>query len=864
MKSFPELLVFIAIAAAMGACSSESNTWTSKAFHNTTAHYNGYYYSLEEIRKIENVVKKARVDDYNRILRLFPTFDTTMAKGYEKEVQEAVKMASIAIQRHPNSNWVDDAYIVVGKARMYSLDWGNAIQTFKHVNTRSKDKDARHLAIINLTRTYTEHREYGNAQAAIDFLKKQELSKENRKRMLLEGAYLAQERQDLDLMVRYLSEASPMLTRRDDAGRVFFIIGQVYQKLGFEAEAYNFYRKCLAQNPAYEVDFYARLYMAQVTEISRNRDINAARKSFRKLLKDSKNREFKDKIFYEMGVFELKQNHQEEGIGYLNKSIREGSNKRIDGEAYLRLGELYYDSLKNYELSQAYYDSAIGALPPDYENYKKIKTRQEVLNEFVQHLKTIQWQDSLLTLSSTDSATIMTRIKDIVSREQKAKSDAAKNKKKNKNRINIDVNNNNNIFNIEENQSENSTWYFGNPSAMASGEIQFARRWGNITLEDNWRRSARENNANSPVVAKGNEESGKPADAGKTEPEPVKEEDLVAAEYAKLTKEIPRSENEKQQALAKIEEAYFRVAEIYLLKLEERENAIAYYLKLLGRFPKSKYEPEALYALYLIYKDIDQDKAASYADLLKSKHPNSTFAKILVNPNYFKESNQAVQNQKELYRMAYEHYQQGDFLASSQLITEALALSETPFTPNLLLLRIMILGQVRGVDTYQTELTKFVETYPEHELTNYAKKLLETSQAQAASQADEPKITYSRQLEAAHYFVLVYDKTHNGADGVTQLLSAYCDTYFKDQNLKVSVLPLNDTQVACSVTELSGVSKAIAFFHTFTEKQSTIAGLSNLKFHKFVITKENFDIFYRTKGLDEYLQFFEKYYPATN
>ena len=60
-------------------------------------------------------------------------------------------------------------------------------------------------------------------------------------------------------------------------------------------------------NPEYEVDFYARLYLAQVTEISRSKSVNAALKSFRKLLKDSKNKEFKDKIYYEMGVFELKQ-----------------------------------------------------------------------------------------------------------------------------------------------------------------------------------------------------------------------------------------------------------------------------------------------------------------------------------------------------------------------------------------------------------------------------------------------------------------------------------------------------------------------------------------------------------------------------
>ncbi len=401
------------------SCSSERNTWTSKAYHNTTAHFNGYYYALEEIEKIEKVIFTSHIDDYNRILKLYPYFDSSLAKGFEKEIEEAVKMASTAIQRHPNSRWVDDAYILVGKARMYSLDWGNAIQTFKFVNTNSRDKNAKHLAIINLIRTYTEHKEFNNALAAIDYLEKAALNKTNKKKFLLEKAYYYQWQNNYDLMVRNLTGVDGLLKKKDRRGRIYFIIGQVYQKLGFESEAYNYYKKCLSTNPEYEVDFYARLYMAQVTEISRNRDVTGARKSFKKLLKDSKNKEFRDKIYYEIGIFELKQNNITGAIQLLNRSIRSGNNKRIQGEAYLKLGEIYYDSLKNYELSQAYYDSAISALPQDYEGYTSIKSRQEILNEFVKHLKTAQWQDSLLSLSGLDSVTLRLKVDSVVTAEKK-------------------------------------------------------------------------------------------------------------------------------------------------------------------------------------------------------------------------------------------------------------------------------------------------------------------------------------------------------------------------------------------------------------------------------------------------------------
>jgi hypothetical protein len=205
LRSLRRYLFICVITVVIASCSSERNTWTSKAYHNTTAHFNGYYYAAEEIAKIEQTILKSEVDDYNRILRLYPTFDSTLAKSYDKEIEEAVKMASLAIQRHPNSKWVDDAYILVGKARFYSLDWGNAIQTFKHVNTKSKNPDAKHLAIINLIRTYIEHKEYNNAKAAIDYLEKAKLSKTNRKKFNLEKAYYYQLLNDYDGMVRNLS-----------------------------------------------------------------------------------------------------------------------------------------------------------------------------------------------------------------------------------------------------------------------------------------------------------------------------------------------------------------------------------------------------------------------------------------------------------------------------------------------------------------------------------------------------------------------------------------------------------------------------------------------------------------------------------
>jgi tetratricopeptide (TPR) repeat protein len=858
-------LCLLTLALLGSSCSSQRNTWTSKAYHNTTSHFNGYYYAREEIKKIEMSHWAGLQDDHNRILRLFPALDSSIVKAHDKELQEAIKMASIAIQRHPNSKWVDDCYLLVAQARLYSLDWGNAVQTFKFVNTKSKEPDARHRAIMGLIRTFTEHKEFNNGQAAIDYLEKEKLSRSNQKLFAIEKAYFFQSQGNLDYMVRSLSPVEKNLKRKDKAGRIYFILGQVYQKLGFESEAYQFYRKCLSTNPEYEIDFYARLYLAQVAEISRSRNVAAARKSFRKLLKDGKNKDFQDKIYYEMGMFELKQKNLPEAIAEFNRAIRMGKNKQVDGEAYLRLGQIYYDTLKQYQLSQAYYDSAISSLSPEYEGYKEIKARQEILDEFVKNLNTIQLQDSLLKLSSMDTVELRKMVEAAL--DKKKKEEEARNKgKKKRARVQLTSTANTDIFATGEENAvsteESGDWYFANPTALTIGQNEFKRIWGDLPLEDNWRRSQRSvagSTTRRPSTATQNTSA---TDTPATPEAPAA--DPVTVEYNKINTMIPRTSEQKAEALHKIEIAYFSLGDIYYLKLLEKENAATTYQTLLKRFPTSEYAPEVLYRLYLINKDADPPLAEQFATQLKRDHPESTFARLLINPNYLEESSQAVQKQQSLYKKAYDEFTDGKFTASLGTIGEAEQLGETSFSPQLELLRILIAGRTEDISRYQYLLDEFTKKYPETPTGLYAKKLLETSRKFVDDQEKRKGIQYIRSLEEPHYFVIVYKKSENIGNKASFALERFNDTYYKDLKLKTSNLTLNDDYIITLVDELPRVSAAIDYVHTFNEKLQGMTELRNHKFNNFVITKDNFNIFYRTKGLDEYIYFFEKNYPADN
>ena len=255
--------------------------------------------------------------------------------------------------------------------------------------------------------------------------------------------------------------------------------------------------------------------------------------------------------------------------------------------------------MRKYELSQAYYDSAINSLPKDYEGYAEIKARQEILDEFVKNLNTIKWQDSLLVFANLDSAATRMKI-DSSFQAKKAleEANAGKKKRKKSNRIEI-VSNANSVFNTGDDGNEETTdWYFGNLSAMSLGQSEFKRIWGNVPLEDNWRRSLRYTAPRRAYPKSWEKQALRVATENKGEAAaPV---DPVAAEYDRISSQIPRTEEQKKQALKLIEDAYYNLGDIYYFKLLEKENAVITYNQLLDRFPETEYEPEILYKLYLL------------------------------------------------------------------------------------------------------------------------------------------------------------------------------------------------------------------------------------------------------------------------
>jgi len=198
------------------------------------------------------------------------------------------------------------------------------------------------------------------------------------------------------------------------------------------------------------------------------------------------------------------------------------------------------------------------------------------------------------------------------------------------------------------------------------------------------------------------------------------------------------------------------------------------------------------------------------------------------------------------------------------VINEAIALGQTSFSPNLELLKILILGKLDDINKYQFALDEFIKANPDAAVTPYAKKLLDSSHDFQKNQEKEKGIQYIRSFEESHYFVIVYQQADKLGDKISSVLENFNVQSFGDLKLLTSSLILNDQYAIAMVSELPRISYALEYYKTFTEKLPEFTVLQDHKFYTFVITKDNFDIFYRTKGLDEYIKFFEKNYHPDN
>ena len=867
-KAFKKYYILLA-AFVLAGCSPEATGPVANVYHNITARYNAWFYAKKRLKTVEQELESNYQRNFNSVLPVLVPVDTNVVNQVQEELDDCIKKASIAIERHPNSKWIDDCYILIGRSRRYNQDFSEAITTFKYVNTTSEDPAARHRSLIYLMRTFIAYEEYNNALAVGEYLLKQNLNADNKKLFFLTGAHFYQIREDYRNMGRYLLAAVPLLKKNERKADMHFILGQIFQDLDLDAQAYNQYEEVLKNNPDYELFFYARLNMAQVYDLNQEDDLKKIRKYFVKLLKDEKNVEFRDKIYYEMARFEQRQQNLGKAIEFYENSVAASQgNNRQKAYSYLELGKIYYNDQRDYEQASLYYDSTISVLPKDEENYQRIADRQQVLQEFVKQLKIINDNDSLIQLAQLNEAERLAYVNDIIAREQAAAEKAEAERRKEQQRQQL-VSANNAPGNFGNQQSFNlsgqrgDTWYFYNPSSLSSGQNAFKSRWGDRPLEDNWRRSSRATAASS-----GSQEPGVPSPLAAEEQAalPDAAEDQTTRRRQELLASIPKSEEALGARMAEVEQAYLKLGTIYHYDLNEDNNAVEALETMLSRFPDSEFRAEVLYQLYLIYSEMNRSADASRVKSeLVQQHPASIFAKLAINPNYKQETNLAVTQLKETYKKAYALFERRRYTEAREMLLDSLRkYPENDFVDNVEFLLTRIKGIRGGPEVYKQELQAFNTEFPESDMLAYSKESIASLQA-LNDDLEANTGDYQPQPADAHRYLIIFEDVGNLSLQIRNALKNFISTRYS--KLELQTLDFGLGRKMIQLEGLANKKQALDFYYRVNENRVLsrlfTGSAVDAELAELVMSEDNYEQFYQKRDIRTYLRFFEKYYLQT-
>ena len=820
-----------------------------------TARYNGYYYADLRLNEVLQAIEEGHDYNYNDILKIYPDIDSGVVNGNKSKLDDAFKKSSQVIDWHRQSDWTDDSYLLIGKIRHLRAEFAFAVETLQYINQTSEDDDMRHAALIVLMRTYMDAGDISNAESTANYLDTQELSEENLVDYQIISAYFDQRAGNIEGMTEHLTIVIDFVKQKGERSRINFILGQVNQMQGNTSDAFEYYKASLAGSPPYELDFHARLNMQQVADYSSANAAARIREVYAKLLKDGKNKEYQDKIYYEMGEFERKQSLYDNALeNYLKAVAVEQPNPRQKALAFLRAGELYYDIFERFELASAYYDSTIAILPQDVPDYESIAKRQGVLQEFVVQLKTIRVNDSLLSLAELNPVSLDAFLDNYLDEKEKAER-IEQRKQARINAGNVNTNSGGNVFGSTTNSG---SWYFYNSAAVDQGRLEFQRRWGNRELEDNWRRSTKDSFTDTDT----------PSGDEVTEDTPVDEpalpkDDEREANKAALLESIPTSPEAKQRAHEEIQEAYFNLGSIYRFGLEKIDRSSQSYETLVTKYPQTKFKLDGLYALYTIHEPTDKPRAEDYKQQIIREFPDSLIAKLLIDPLYLEKKEERNRNLQRIYANAYAAYDSGDYVRADQILKSALgSFEDVDFLPTVQLLAAILKSKTENLKAYELALTEFIDTYPEGPLHEEAKKLLAGLKAGESNTASKADFEYSENFDQLHLVALIYNKAINDEETIKAAIDAFNAKNFPDDQLNLAIIPFDESKDLglMYVNSFRTKEKAEAYYPDFRDAMKDFGVKVDLNFNNFVISRVNLTFLTRRKDVAEYVNFYNRFY----
>lgn len=896
------VFIIFTTVALLYACSTEKNTAINRAYHYVTARFNGNFNANELINVSLSTYRDNLSEDYYNLLPLEAVPNAVEVEAFYPAIDTAISKVKIVIADHSmpsndrpskknaeHNNYIDENWITIGKAYYYRRDYDIALKSFKFINKYFSNDPSNYIGEVWLAKTNIRIGNYTDAKLSLEkldkVLKEQEdesgskgektkstkskAAKLNKSGGSSKGksgkkgdkevkfpkkikfefqrtkADLAISKKEYPKAIEYLEIALKEAKTSQDKGRVNFILGQLYEQEGNAGNAILKFKKSRKYKIPYPMSFSAQL-KASILEGGPK-----IKKDLNKMLKDAKNAEFKDQIYYTLGIINLREGNEDKAMENLtNSAFYSTQNIRQKGMAYEKMADLRY-AKRDYVKAQKYYDSCGVTVDDTYPNIIEIRSKAEKLANLVVAVETAQYEDSIQRIAKMNPEEQESFFKKLIKNqkeeaEARAKRDAEKLRELAKN---------SNAF--QQDMNSKGGGYWANSTAVTEGAVDFQKKWGNRVNEDQWRRSDKTLIIKNPTTTDSDSTdiTASPKDStivGK--PDDVSVESLAAG--------LPKTEEDFDKSNQRLVEALYNAGIIYKEQLKEPDLAKTQFFAVLDRKFETEYNLMSAFQLYKMFEIEDPTKAYAQKEYILNNYPNSDYANYLRDPDFFVKKKEMDALAEQEYVTVLQRYNRKIYYP---VISKAESVMENEptntFRAKYMLLLAMSKGQLSDNKEEMTPiLDRIIKEYPSSEEATRAqemKDIIKNGFSKNETVEFGNKTIYSYE-EKVPLIVLIFIDQKDNIDVSKSKISDFTREFFPKSRAKITTNLFNGTQNIVMVAEFPTEFDAKDYVSTYKKTKKYLLTLQNAK--TLIISPKNLKLLFDTKELEQYETFYYEYY----
>ena len=905
----PSGLMLIISAVMLFSCSTEKDTYLNKKFHNTTAHYNVWWNGNESLKEAIAELNDKVADDYTKILPIYRLGDKQEALTVAPKLDRAIEKGTKGVQKHSMTShgkeqieYVKRCYLLTAYAYFYKQEYLTAASTCRFIMGSYNGTVLADEAKVLYARCMAKEGQYGEAEMILDQmdadLNTGKVAKETAPLLYPALAELSLAQEKYKKAIDNLRLSVDNTRDRKFKARLYFIMAQVYHNLGKTATATKYYKMCLKKRPAYVMEFNAQMNIAACYDKEKG-DYKSILKMLDKMLKEKKNYEYRDQIYYAKGEMYLNAKDMKKACDNYRMSVEVSTNKSQKTKSAVKLGKVLYEEIQNYDESQKYYDTAVSIMPADYPFANKIKERHKILTSLVKHTRLIERNDSLIRMADMDS----------LDREKYIKKLIAEAKKKEQERIEAEL-----IAAIKANSSQQNNmlkgdWYFYNSSTMQRGKESFLKNWGARALEDFWFLS-KKNSMSFGTDAQSNS-GGQVAMNDTTKSNSTTKvinakDDKFSREY--YLKDLPKTQAERDTMNKNTASSLLIAGFIYNDGIKNYDKALECFLRIAKEFPESDNVLPAFYQLYKLYdKQGNTPSANYYKNMILRGFPDSDYANLIQDEDYYLEIAKRSKMSEKEYADIYNLYNRRRYNDVITKASSAVTLyKDEKLTPKFKFWEALSHAKLGETTEAIAMLEEIVAKHPKSDIVPTAKEQIallkkgniykvsepkkpvaDTStvaavtlqtpppdasknnpsnkqpQPQAADEDDElpPEAQmYRLREDMQHYVIILLDDRKIKATEMQYTVSDFNMEFFGIKGLRTNTLLFNETQQLLTVNRFANMKEAMEYYAFITKDGGALSKFDKADYKVFAISIQNYQTFYNQKNTPIYEKFFKKYY----